>query len=75
MACSQCGAKRGHLKGCPTTEAEELDAKRKKNREKHRKDDKTILKGRKPAKCFSCQGSGMIGKKKCFMCHGTGEKP
>jgi DnaJ-class molecular chaperone len=61
--CPQCGKVGGHLSGCPS-----LDKTKSKNK------DKGIMKGRRPRICFSCKGTGMIGKKVCPMCHGTGER-
>lgn len=67
MACNECGAKRGHMKGCSKNQG--TAAKR-----TEKAKGKGIMKGQKPRICFGCKGTGMAGKKTCPFCNGTGER-
>lgn len=83
MACSKCGAKRGHLGGCPTLEGQKSTAGQKKGAA--RGHGKGLLKGEGKHECRTCDGTGTIteytkikGKwqnveKTCYACKGTGE--
>ena len=66
MACNECGATKGHMKGCPKGGSTAKRTERSKG--------KGIMRNQKPRICFACKGTGMVGKKTCPFCSGTGEK-
>jgi hypothetical protein len=83
MACSKCGAKRGHMKGCPTEEGKRSTAGQK--RGVARGHGKGLLKGEGTHECRNCAGTGAVIKQEkvkgkwtkvdtvCTECGGTGE--
>ena len=75
MACGKCGAKKGHLPGCPALKGPA------------RGHGKGLLRGEKSHKCRTCDGDGFITRNfrrkgkweseqvTCPDCDGTGEVP
>lgn len=73
-SCGQCGAKKGHLDGCPVNDR---NAKRGKYKLKALPKGKVDPREEKQIKwekttCPTCNGSGKRGIRTCGLCNGRG---